>query len=124
MAAWFPWVLQPGANVIRWALLSPEARLQILDWHDAAADFTALLRYAVAKDPARSDLRTLIADVCADPTVRGAVDHLDRHGTVRRRTPLPPHPARPRVGRHPARPCLVDHRADQVRVAARWSAAR
>jgi PAS domain-containing protein len=70
MAAWFPWVLQPGANVIRWALLSPEARLQILDWHDAAADFTALLRYAVAKDPARSDLHALIADVCADPTVR------------------------------------------------------
>ncbi|WND17540.1 hypothetical protein RI060_09365 [Streptomyces janthinus] len=37
MARWFPWVLEPGANLMRWVLTATAAREQIVDWPRHAA---------------------------------------------------------------------------------------
>ncbi|EDY48220.1 conserved hypothetical protein [Streptomyces clavuligerus] len=66
MAALWPWVRQPGANLIRWAMLSPEARFQYVDWNHHAAEYVKLLRYASTRYPHDTDLSKLITDVKAD----------------------------------------------------------
>ncbi|WP_345707914.1 hypothetical protein [Kitasatospora paranensis] len=54
MAAWFPWVREPGANLMLWALNGEEAREQLLDWAQHAEVYLAMLRFAVATgSPAR-----------------------------------------------------------------------
>ncbi|GGY10026.1 helix-turn-helix transcriptional regulator [Streptomyces hiroshimensis] len=64
MAEWFPWVRRPGANLMRWALLDPEAREQMLDWEDACArTYLAMLRVAANSNPADAGLRTLVRDI-------------------------------------------------------------
>ncbi|MEU8552265.1 helix-turn-helix transcriptional regulator [Streptomyces roseoverticillatus] len=64
MGEWFPWVRRPGANLMRWALLDPEAREQMLDWEDACArTYLAMLRVAANSDPANTELRTLVRDI-------------------------------------------------------------
>ncbi|MEU5833081.1 helix-turn-helix transcriptional regulator [Streptomyces diacarni] len=70
MAEWWPWVERPGANLILWALTSPEARNQYEHWDTHASAYVKLLKFAaVAKrdDPA---LRELIGKVKKDPDVR------------------------------------------------------
>ncbi|MQT04759.1 MmyB family transcriptional regulator, partial [Streptomyces jumonjinensis] len=67
MAALWPWVREPGANLIRWAMLSPEARFQYVDWNHHAAEYIKLLRYASTRYPHDADLSKLITDVKADP---------------------------------------------------------
>ncbi|MGM0347548.1 MmyB family transcriptional regulator [Streptomyces sp. Adlamb9] len=40
MAEWRPsWVMEPGANLIRWALTVPEARAQYQDWDKHASAY-------------------------------------------------------------------------------------
>lgn len=64
MGEWFPWVLRPGANLMRWALLHPEAREQMLDWEDACArTYLAMLRVAANSNPGDPELRTLVRDI-------------------------------------------------------------
>ncbi|MER7049549.1 helix-turn-helix transcriptional regulator [Streptomyces jumonjinensis] len=67
MAALWPWVREPGANLIRWAMLSHEARFQYVDWQHHAAEYVKLLRYASTRYPHDTDLSKLITDVKADP---------------------------------------------------------
>ncbi|MGV9312099.1 helix-turn-helix transcriptional regulator [Streptomyces sp. NPDC003691] len=66
MAALWPWVKEPGANLIRWAMLSDEARLQYVDWHHHATEYVKLLRFASAQYPHDAELSKLITDVKAD----------------------------------------------------------
>lgn len=71
MADWWPWVLEPGANLIKWALLHPDARVQYHDWPQHAAAYVHLLKFALAgRRDDRAELLQLISDVCADPNVR------------------------------------------------------
>lgn len=70
MAEWWPWVTEPGANLMKWALLSPEARIQYGDWEKHAEVYVRLLKFAVASRRHKNkELLQLIADVCADPDV-------------------------------------------------------
>ncbi|WP_435059089.1 helix-turn-helix transcriptional regulator [Streptomyces sp. bgisy060] len=70
MAEWFPWVLQPGANLIRWALTSPEARVQYHDWNRHAVEYVRLLKFALAGRGDSAELMQLIGAVCKDPDVQ------------------------------------------------------
>ncbi|MEV5877988.1 helix-turn-helix transcriptional regulator [Streptomyces sp. NPDC052101] len=70
MAEWWPWVMQPGANLIRWALTAPEARTQYQDWDQHASAYVKILKFAQATRPNDAELRRLIEDVKQDPDVR------------------------------------------------------
>ncbi|MBP5935378.1 helix-turn-helix domain-containing protein [Streptomyces sp. LBUM 1476] len=69
MAEWWPWVMEPGANLIRWALLDPEARDQYQDWDKHASAYVKVLKFA---ETTRKDahLTRLIDDVKQNPEVR------------------------------------------------------
>lgn len=69
MAEWWPWVTEPEANLMVWALLSPEARVQYADWEKHAEVYVRLLKYAVTNRPKDRALLRLIAQVCTDPDV-------------------------------------------------------
>lgn len=70
MAEWWPWVMEPGANLIRWALTTPEARAQYQDWDKHASAYVKILKFAQATRPNDAELRRLIEDVKKDPDVR------------------------------------------------------
>lgn len=70
MAEWWPWVMEPGANLIRWALTRSEARAQYHDWHQHAAAYVKMLKFAEATNENDAELRRLIDDVKKDPDVR------------------------------------------------------
>lgn len=83
MAEWWPWVMEPGANLILWALTSPEARIQYQDWDMHASAYVKMLKFAeVAKrnDPV---LRELIEKVKKDPDVRHIWDTEKAMGETR-----------------------------------------
>ncbi|MEU9068929.1 helix-turn-helix transcriptional regulator [Streptomyces sp. NPDC048306] len=70
MAEWWPWVMEPGANLILWALLSPEAHTQYQDWDIHASAYVKILKFAEATRPDDPVLRELIEKVRKDPDVR------------------------------------------------------
>jgi hypothetical protein len=83
-ARWWPWATVPDANVMRWILLSSDARQQIHDWDYHAAEYVSVLKFGAVRHPANTVLSQLISDVLADPIVRrmwdtsGKLsDHLD-----------------------------------------------
>ncbi|MEU9115859.1 helix-turn-helix transcriptional regulator [Streptomyces sp. NPDC048483] len=88
MTEWFPWLVGPRANLMRWALLAPEAREQTLDWEDNCARvFLAMLRVAVNRDGWDSPVGTLLEEILSqDPDCRRiwdqeheVVEHRDGH---------------------------------------------
>lgn len=70
MAEWWPWVMEPGANLIRWALTSAEARTQYQDWDLHAHAYVKMLKFAQAIRPDDTDLRELIEQIKKDPDAR------------------------------------------------------
>jgi transcriptional regulator with XRE-family HTH domain len=66
MADWWPFVQASNANLIRWALLSKEARQQYIDWPHHAAEYLSLLRFAVIRSPDDTELATLLHTVLQD----------------------------------------------------------
>ncbi|MFF2506292.1 helix-turn-helix transcriptional regulator [Streptomyces sp. NPDC058067] len=70
MAECWPWVMEPGANLILWALLSPEARTQYQDWDMHASAYVKMLKFAEATRRDDPELRELIEKVKKDPDVR------------------------------------------------------
>ncbi|MFG3310203.1 helix-turn-helix transcriptional regulator [Streptomyces wuyuanensis] len=70
MAEWFPWVLAQDANLIRWALTSPEAREQLVDWSRHAYIYLAMVRFAVAERPDDSGVSALLHEILQDPACR------------------------------------------------------
>ncbi|MDH6132767.1 transcriptional regulator with XRE-family HTH domain [Kitasatospora sp. MAA4] len=70
MAEWFPWVLAPDANLIRWGLILPEAREQLVDWPRHARMYLAMIRFALAEHPNDTGLVSLLQDVLRDPECR------------------------------------------------------
>ncbi|MFI7351935.1 helix-turn-helix transcriptional regulator [Streptomyces sp. NPDC049936] len=84
MAALFPWSTAPGANLMRWLLLSSEARDQHLNWEDDAEVSVRMLRDAAVDRPHDRDLQQLISDTRRNPAVRdlwtrGAADFADHY---------------------------------------------
>lgn len=86
MADWFPWVLEPGANLIRWGLLSEEARTQLVGWEGHARIYLAMIRQALARLPKDLALSALLAEVLKDPICQTywnegpmVVSHRDGH---------------------------------------------
>ncbi|WNI18780.1 helix-turn-helix transcriptional regulator [Actinacidiphila sp. ITFR-21] len=67
MAEWFPWVREPGASVLEWALTTGEAREQLIDWPWHARMYLAMIRYAMAQHPDDSRLAALLDRVLLDP---------------------------------------------------------
>ncbi|MER5494256.1 helix-turn-helix transcriptional regulator [Streptomyces sp. NPDC002490] len=75
-AALWPGLLNPGANLMKWLLISREARTQVHDWYRHASEIgVEQLRYALVHwgdtDPR---IAALVDEVCADPDVRAIWD--------------------------------------------------
>ncbi|MEV5882468.1 helix-turn-helix transcriptional regulator [Streptomyces sp. NPDC052020] len=70
MAQWFPWVRDPEANLMRWVLLNPESREQIVDWNKQAALYLAQLRFALFRSPDDPTLTDLLTCVQHEPVCR------------------------------------------------------
>lgn len=70
MADWFPWVLEPGANLMRWALLHPDAREQYVGWEEHARVYLAMIRMALARNRADRFMTSLLREVYEDPDCR------------------------------------------------------
>ncbi|MEU3550621.1 helix-turn-helix transcriptional regulator [Streptomyces longwoodensis] len=87
MAALFPWSTAPEANLMRWLLLSDEARDQHLNWTSDAEVCIRMLRDAAVDRPDDADLQQLISDTRQNPAVRDLwargtadfADHYDGH---------------------------------------------
>jgi transcriptional regulator with XRE-family HTH domain len=60
---WFPWIpYEP--NVMRWAFLYPEARVQLVRWaEDWAGPMLAQLRFACLQSPENAELQQLARDI-------------------------------------------------------------
>ncbi|WP_424212681.1 XRE family transcriptional regulator [Streptomyces sp. BI20] len=67
MADWFPWVKEPGANLLRWALLDPAARRQLVSWRSHARVYLAMLRLQLSRYRDLPRLMQLRDDVLRDP---------------------------------------------------------
>ncbi|MFF3919415.1 helix-turn-helix domain-containing protein [Streptomyces sp. NPDC001852] len=78
MAQWFPWVTESGANLIRWALTTPEAREQLIDWRTHAETYLALLRFGLASSPEEVELAALAEEALRVPEVREIWDSRTR----------------------------------------------
>jgi transcriptional regulator with XRE-family HTH domain len=70
MAEWWPWVMEPGANLIRWALTAAEARTQFQDWDQHASAYVKMLKFAQATKSDDTELRRLIDEVKKDVDAR------------------------------------------------------
>ncbi|MFF4534292.1 helix-turn-helix transcriptional regulator [Streptomyces sp. NPDC001407] len=86
MAELWPWVMEPRANLIRWALTTAEGRATYHDWHKHATVFVRMLRFALSTHGEDADLQELIADVRKNPDVQhiwesddDLVEHRDGH---------------------------------------------
>ncbi|MEU5050663.1 helix-turn-helix transcriptional regulator [Streptomyces sp. NPDC021096] len=88
MGEWFPWVRRPRPNLMRWTLLHPEAREQMLDWEDSCARiYLAMLRVAANSNPGNEELRALVEEILdSDADCRriwaeefDVVEHRDGH---------------------------------------------
>ncbi|MFD7323918.1 helix-turn-helix transcriptional regulator [Streptomyces sp. NPDC059875] len=74
MAEWWPWVLEEKPNLMRWALLSREARTQFHDWARHAAEYIKLIKFAIPRHPDNKELGQLITELRGDPDVRAIWD--------------------------------------------------
>ncbi|MER5439086.1 helix-turn-helix transcriptional regulator [Streptomyces sp. NPDC002790] len=86
MAELWPWVMEPRANLIRWALTTAEGRATYHDWHKHAMVFVRMLRFALTTHGDDADLLELIEDVKKNPDIRriwesdaDLVEHRDGH---------------------------------------------
>lgn len=69
MAAWWPWVTEPGANLLKWGLLDPAARVEHHQWCDHANRLIRLLKFALAGRHDDPELARLAEEVRTDPDV-------------------------------------------------------
>jgi len=71
MTRWFPWSSRPGANLMRWVLLDPEAREQLDDWNHYSRIFLGMLAQAQMDHPGDPRLAELAEEVCTAVEVDG-----------------------------------------------------
>ncbi|SHM43078.1 helix-turn-helix transcriptional regulator [Actinacidiphila paucisporea] len=66
MRDWFPWTAHQG-NMLRWALLSQDAREQLVNWReDWARSYVGQIRFARSRDRRNEALRRLQREVLAN----------------------------------------------------------
>ncbi|MFI0979746.1 helix-turn-helix transcriptional regulator [Streptomyces sp. NPDC021093] len=70
MVEWYPWVLQSGANLMRWVLCSDEARKRFVNWEQDAIVHLEQLRYSLAEHPRNIQLQELLECVLQDSDCR------------------------------------------------------
>ncbi|WP_086825102.1 helix-turn-helix transcriptional regulator [Streptomyces sp. NRRL B-24572] len=70
MADWYPWVVEPDANLMRWALLHPDARKQYVGWEDHARVYLAMIRMFLARHKADRFMTSLLREIYEDPDCR------------------------------------------------------
>ncbi|GAA3196244.1 MULTISPECIES: helix-turn-helix transcriptional regulator [Streptomyces] len=92
MAEWSPWVMEPGANLMRWGLGA--GRDVLLDWEAQAEIYLAMLRFTMIQYPDDPAVRALVSDVVAsDPFLgrlwRERVDVTEGRGPLRYRAQVP-----------------------------------
>ncbi|MGG7569239.1 helix-turn-helix transcriptional regulator [Streptomyces sirii] len=63
MKTWCPWVMDPGANLMRWSLLSDEAKTVFVDWNKHALEWLAMLRFSVLQHPQDAEIGALVAEI-------------------------------------------------------------
>jgi transcriptional regulator with XRE-family HTH domain len=78
LADWFPWVTEPRANLMRWALLHPDAREQTIGWEDHARIYLAMIRMQLARRPGDRELAALLREAYEDPVCRRLWDESPR----------------------------------------------
>jgi len=78
MADWFPWAAEPGANLMRWALLDPDAREQYLGWEEHARTYLAMIRMELVRRPGDRELTALLREAYEDPDCRRLWDESPR----------------------------------------------
>ncbi|MGW3043818.1 MmyB family transcriptional regulator [Kitasatospora sp. NPDC001159] len=75
---WFPWIpYEP--NVMKWAFLYPEARVQLVRWaEDWAGPMLAQLRYACLQNPEKADLQQVAREILqGSPEAREMWEHAE-----------------------------------------------
>ncbi|MFB7268031.1 hypothetical protein ACFCXH_38715 [Streptomyces nojiriensis] len=70
MAQWFPWVLKPRANLMRWVLLDPDDQEQYVEWEEHARISLAMVRMALVKHDRLPELVSVLNEVLADEDCR------------------------------------------------------
>ncbi|MFI0155781.1 helix-turn-helix transcriptional regulator [Streptomyces lydicus] len=63
MKTWCPWVMEPGANLMRWSLLSDDAKTVFVDWNKHALEWLAMLRFSVLQHPQDAEVGALVAEI-------------------------------------------------------------
>ncbi|GFE25734.1 hypothetical protein Sliba_61870 [Streptomyces nigrescens] len=63
MKTWCPWVMDPRANLMRWSLLSDEAKTVFVDWNKHAIEWLAMLRFSALQHPQDAEIGALVAEI-------------------------------------------------------------
>ncbi|MEW1660771.1 helix-turn-helix transcriptional regulator [Streptomyces sp. NPDC093707] len=63
MKIWCPWVVDPHANLMRWSLLSNDAKTVFVDWNKHAIEWLAMLRFSVLQHPQDAEIGALVAEI-------------------------------------------------------------
>ncbi|MFF3555362.1 helix-turn-helix transcriptional regulator [Streptomyces tsukubensis] len=74
MGEWWPWVLEEGANLMRWGLISPESREQMVSWESHARVYLSMIRLELLRKRPRSVLPGILEKALEDPLVRSYWD--------------------------------------------------
>lgn len=69
-AEWFPWISEPSANLLRWALTTAEGREQLVDWRENAEMYLAQLKFTLLSGSGDADLQSLLDEILAVPECR------------------------------------------------------
>ncbi|MGV4927624.1 helix-turn-helix transcriptional regulator (plasmid) [Streptomyces sp. BHT-5-2] len=63
MKTWCPWVMEPGANLLLWGLLSDEAKTVFVDWNKHAIEWLAMLRFSALRHPQDAEIGALVTKI-------------------------------------------------------------
>lgn len=74
MGEWWPWVTEPGANLMHWGLINRESREQMVSWDSHARVYLSMIRLELARNRAGSVLPAILAKALEDPLVRSYWD--------------------------------------------------
>ncbi|MEU9603676.1 helix-turn-helix transcriptional regulator [Streptomyces sp. NPDC048057] len=71
MGEWWPWTTEDGANLMRWGLINPQSRGQLVSWDSHARVYLSMIRLELARKRPGSILPKILEEALEDPIVRG-----------------------------------------------------
>ncbi|GGX08273.1 XRE family transcriptional regulator [Streptomyces noursei] len=71
MGKWFPWVAEPNANLMRWTLLHPDARVQLESWEKHCRVYLGMIRMEIARRGTDSAIARILLAALEDPLISG-----------------------------------------------------